>query len=95
MKPGEVSDLIPLGKTFTFFRLNDHVPAGKRKFDEVKDKLRTDLQKEKEDRYAPDWTRSYTRTPKWKALRDSRNDRCFDFVLKGRGFTGCGKWGSI
>ncbi len=50
MKPGEVSDLIPLGKTFTFFRLNDHVPAGKRKFDEVKDKLRTDLQKEKEDR---------------------------------------------
>jgi len=50
MKPGEISDLIPLGNTFTFFRLNDHVPAGKRKFDEVKDKLRTDLQKEKVDR---------------------------------------------
>jgi parvulin-like peptidyl-prolyl isomerase len=50
MKPGEVSDLIPLGQTFTIFRLNSHVPAGRRKFDEVKDKLRTDLQKEKEDR---------------------------------------------
>jgi peptidyl-prolyl cis-trans isomerase C len=50
MKQGEVSDLIPLGKTFTIFRLNNHVPAGRRKFDEVKDKLRTDMQKEKEDR---------------------------------------------
>jgi peptidyl-prolyl cis-trans isomerase SurA len=50
MKPGEVSDLIPLAKTFTLFRLNGHVPAGKRKFDEVKDQLRKDLQKEKEDR---------------------------------------------
>ncbi len=50
MKPGEVSDLIPLGKTFTIFRLNRHVPAGRRKFDEVQDQLRTDLQKEKEDR---------------------------------------------
>jgi len=50
MKPGEVSSLIPLGRTFTFFRLNGHVPAGIRAFDEVKDQLRKDLQKEKEDR---------------------------------------------
>lgn len=50
MKPGEVSDLIQLDKTFTFFRLNGHLQAGKRKFDEVKDQLRKDLQKEKEDR---------------------------------------------
>jgi parvulin-like peptidyl-prolyl isomerase len=50
MKPGEVSDLIPLGQTFTIFRLNSHVPAGKRKFDEVKEQLVKDLQKEKEDR---------------------------------------------
>jgi parvulin-like peptidyl-prolyl isomerase len=50
MKQGEVSDLIPLGQDFTIFRLNNHVPAGKRKFDEVKDQLRKDLQKEKEDR---------------------------------------------
>jgi peptidyl-prolyl cis-trans isomerase SurA len=50
MKPGEVSDLIQFGKTFTFFRLNGHFPAGIRKFDEVKDQLRKDLQKDKEDR---------------------------------------------
>jgi parvulin-like peptidyl-prolyl isomerase len=50
MKPGDVSDLIPLGQTFTIFRLNSHVPAGRKKFDEVKDQLRTVMQKEKEDR---------------------------------------------
>jgi len=50
MKQGEISGLIPLGNTFTIFRLNNHVPAGTRKFDEVKDKLRKDLQEEKEDR---------------------------------------------
>jgi parvulin-like peptidyl-prolyl isomerase len=50
MKPGEVSDLIQLDKTFTIFRLNGHVPAGTRKFDEVKEQLRKDLQKDKEDR---------------------------------------------
>ncbi len=50
MKPGEVSDLIQLDKTFTFFRLNGHLPAGTRKFDEVKDQLRKDLQKDKEER---------------------------------------------
>jgi parvulin-like peptidyl-prolyl isomerase len=50
MKPGEVSDVIQLDKTFTIFRLNSHIPAGTRKFDEVKDQLRKNLQKEKEDR---------------------------------------------
>ncbi len=47
MKPGEVSDLIPLGDNYTLFRLNAHAPAGRTKFEEVKDKLRTDLEKEK------------------------------------------------
>jgi peptidyl-prolyl cis-trans isomerase C len=50
MKPGEVSDIIPLGKTFTIFRLNGHIPAGIKKFDEVKDQLRKEMQKDKEDR---------------------------------------------
>ena len=49
MKPAEVSDLIQLDNTFTFFRLNSHLPAGTRKFDEVKDELRKELQKDKED----------------------------------------------
>jgi parvulin-like peptidyl-prolyl isomerase len=50
MKPGEVSNLIELDSAFTFFRLNSHVPAGTRTFNEAKDQLRKDLQKEKEDR---------------------------------------------
>ncbi|MGB9071277.1 MAG: peptidylprolyl isomerase [Terriglobales bacterium] len=50
MKPGQVSDLIQLDNTYTLFRLNGHLPAGTRKFDEVEGQLRKDLQKEKEDR---------------------------------------------
>ena len=50
MKPGQVSDLIQLDNTYTLFRLNGHLPAGIRKFDEVEGQLRKDLQKEKEDR---------------------------------------------
>ncbi len=50
MQPGQVSDLIQLDHTFTVFRLNSHLPAGARKFGEVQDQLRKELQKEKEDR---------------------------------------------
>ncbi|HYM77682.1 MAG TPA: peptidylprolyl isomerase [Candidatus Dormibacteraeota bacterium] len=49
MKPGQVSDLIQLGTAYTLFRLNAHVPAGTTPFDEVKTKLATDLQKEKNE----------------------------------------------
>jgi len=45
MKPGEVSNLIQLGDRYTLFRLNAHTPAGKKKFEEVKEKLRTDMEK--------------------------------------------------
>ena len=47
MKPGQVSDLIPLGPNYTLFRLNSHLPAGVTPFAEVKAKLMTDLQKKK------------------------------------------------
>ena len=46
MKPGQISDLIQMGTAFTLFRLNAHVPAGVTPFEEVKAKLRTDLQKQ-------------------------------------------------
>jgi peptidyl-prolyl cis-trans isomerase SurA len=49
MKPGEISDLIQLDRTFTIFRLNAHVMPGIKKFDEVKAQLMKDLQKDKED----------------------------------------------
>jgi len=47
MKLGQVSDLIQLGNAFTIFRLQAHTHAGKVPFPEVKDKLVTDLQKQK------------------------------------------------
>lgn len=49
MKPGEVSDLIQLGPNYTLFRLNAHIPAGVTPFEEVKAKLMTQLQKEKNE----------------------------------------------
>lgn len=50
MQPGEISDVVQLDQSFTIFRLNGHLPAGTRKFGEVKDQLRQQLQKDKEDR---------------------------------------------
>src|ERR1019366_8218242 len=50
MQPGQVSDVLQLGNTFTVVRLNAHVMPGYAKFDEVKDKLLKGLQKDKEDR---------------------------------------------
>ena len=49
LKPGEVSDLIQLGTAYTLFRLNSHTPAGTSAFEEVKPKLITDLQKQKNE----------------------------------------------
>ena len=50
MQPGQVSELLQLGSFYTFFRLNGHAPAGKFTFDQVKRRLRQDLQKEKYER---------------------------------------------
>jgi parvulin-like peptidyl-prolyl isomerase len=50
MQPGQVSELLQLGSFYTFFRLNGHTPAGKFTFDQVKDRLRQDLQKEEYER---------------------------------------------
>jgi len=50
MQPGEVSDLLQFGSFYTIVRLNAHVPAGKVQFEEVKDRLLSDLQKTKYDR---------------------------------------------
>jgi len=43
MRPGEVSDLIQVESFYFCFRLNAHVPAGKVRFEEVKDQLMKDL----------------------------------------------------
>ena len=49
MKAGQVSKLIVVGDAYTIVRLNDHSPAGKQPFTEVKTKLREDLTKKKRD----------------------------------------------
>lgn len=48
MQPDQVSDLIEFDKnTYTVVRLNAHIPQGTMKFDDVKDSLRTQMQKNK------------------------------------------------
>lgn len=47
MKPGEVTGIIQVEQVYTIVRLNQHIPAGKRKFEEVKTELRKELEKEK------------------------------------------------
>jgi peptidyl-prolyl cis-trans isomerase SurA len=50
MAPGQVSDLIQVGTTYTLFRLITHVPAAKVKFAQVQDRLHKDLEKGKYER---------------------------------------------
>jgi peptidyl-prolyl cis-trans isomerase SurA len=47
LEPGQVSDLIQIEQAFTIVRLNQHSPARKLSFEEVKGTLRTELQKAK------------------------------------------------
>lgn len=47
MKPGEVTNVIQVDRVYTIVRLNQHVPAGKLKFEEVKAQLKTELTKQK------------------------------------------------
>ena len=47
MKPGEISGVIQVDQTYTIVRLNAHIAAGSRKFDEVKDSLRKQMEKTK------------------------------------------------
>jgi peptidyl-prolyl cis-trans isomerase SurA len=50
MQVGQVSDMIQSGRFFTFFRLNGHEMPGPVKLEAVKDRLRTDMEKEKHDK---------------------------------------------
>jgi peptidyl-prolyl cis-trans isomerase SurA len=47
MQAGQVSDLIQVDQNYVVFRMNRRVPAGKRKFEDVKDSLRKELEKRK------------------------------------------------
>jgi parvulin-like peptidyl-prolyl isomerase len=47
MQPGQMSGLIPVEQAFCIVRLNSRVPAGIKPFDEIKDSLRKQLEKDK------------------------------------------------
>lgn len=54
MKPGDVSDLIQIEQAYTIVRLQEHIPAGQAKFDEVKAQLQKDLQQKKREQIRTD-----------------------------------------
>jgi parvulin-like peptidyl-prolyl isomerase len=47
MQPGQVTDILQVDNIFTIVRLNKHVPAGKKKFEEVTEQLIPQLEKTK------------------------------------------------
>ena len=50
MKVGEVSNVIQIEQAYTIVRLQQHTPAGKAKFDEVKPQLEKELQQNKSNK---------------------------------------------
>jgi parvulin-like peptidyl-prolyl isomerase len=68
MKMGEVSDLLQFGTNYTLFRLNGRTPAGKAKFDEVKTKLKSDLQKSKAEQLRANLNKKLRQTAKVAVL---------------------------
>lgn len=68
MKPGQVSDLIQLGSAYTLIRLNAHIPAGTTPFEEVKVKLMSDLQKQKNEQLRSDLNKRLRKTAKIEVL---------------------------
>jgi peptidyl-prolyl cis-trans isomerase SurA len=47
IKPGEITGIIQVEQAYTIVRLIQHIPAGKRTFEQVKDPLRKELEKRK------------------------------------------------
>jgi peptidyl-prolyl cis-trans isomerase SurA len=50
MQPGQVSNIIQVDQVFTIVRLNSHIPAGLRKFEDIKNSLREYLRKQNVER---------------------------------------------
>jgi parvulin-like peptidyl-prolyl isomerase len=47
MQPGQVSDIIQVDQIYTIVRLNKHIPAGKKKFEDVRSEIKNELEKRK------------------------------------------------
>jgi parvulin-like peptidyl-prolyl isomerase len=68
MQVGQVSDLIQLGSFYTFFRLNAHTQPGKLTFEQVKDRLRQNMEKEKNERLRAGLDKKLRQTAKVQEL---------------------------
>ena len=68
MKPGEVTDILQVEQVYTIVRLNRHIPAGKRKFEEVKTELRKESEKEKTNQVRAAFGRKLARAAKIEVL---------------------------
>jgi peptidyl-prolyl cis-trans isomerase SurA len=47
MQPGQVTGIVEVDRIYTIIRLNKHFPAGKLKFEDVKSRLKNDLEKKR------------------------------------------------
>ena len=49
MHVGDVSDVIQIEQAYTIVRLQEHIPAGKARFEDVRTQLEKELQQNKKD----------------------------------------------
>jgi parvulin-like peptidyl-prolyl isomerase len=68
MQPGQVSELIQLGDAYSIFRMNGHIPPGKKKFEEVKDQLRKQLEQQKTEQLRASLSKRLRATAKVEEL---------------------------
>jgi len=68
MQPGQMSDLIQVGRNYVIFRMNRHVPAGSIKFEEVKVQLQKQLEKNKTDQARATLDKKLRQTAKVETL---------------------------
>ncbi len=68
MKPGDVSDLMQFGNNYTIFRLESVKPAGKTPLAEVQAGLKSDMQKEREQRLRSELHQKLRRAAKVEVL---------------------------
>lgn len=64
IKPGEITGIIQLDQAYTIVRLNQHIPSGKRTFDQVKDSLHSELEKRKTEEVRASLDKRLRRTAK-------------------------------
>ncbi|MBZ5547928.1 MAG: peptidylprolyl isomerase [Acidobacteriia bacterium] len=68
LQPGQITNLVQVENAFTIVRLNKHTPAGQFKFEEVKDKLRKQLEQKKTNQVRADLNKKLTQKAKIEVL---------------------------